>query len=216
MVLYPPRGRLKQSLHGLTERPKPLNETTLPSDLYNMTYGEANPQRTHPIIPGLRGIENLADAEKTARIAMIANDVIAAITQIADMKTSGVLKDRNTRPIDDMIDMFGSTDSAYRRELECLLRKRERSLRALSQRHKEDVQELVRSAAVGFSRLRRRADDSEERLEAMKRQLVEKELQYLGALARNERQEDQLAGRTQRMRHEDGEARDEKKLNVMN
>lgn len=165
-------------------------------------------QHSRPRIPGLQGIENLSDAEKTARISIIADDMISAITQIADMKNIGVLRDRNTRPIDDMIDTFGNTDGSYRRELEHLIRSRERSLATLSRRHKEKLDELVRSAALGFSRLRRETEDLKEELKVTKQHLADRELQYLAAVARKERRNVQQIERTGlagREREEPGE-----------
>lgn len=158
-------------------------------------------QHRRPGIPGLQGIENLSDVEKTARITMIADDVISAITQIADMKNFGVLKDRNTRPMDDMIDTFGSTDGSYRRELEHLIRSRERSLATLSRRHKEKLDGVVRSATLGWSRIRREMEELRKELKVTKRQLADRELQYLAVVARSERRSAQqmdgsgLAGR---------------------
>lgn len=175
-----------------------------------MPRGEENPQQTMPLIPGLRGIENLTDTEKTVRITIIADDVISAITQIAQMKNSGVLRRRNTRPIDDMIDTFGSTDRSHRRELEHLIRRRERSLRTLSRKHRDEVQDLVKSAAAGFTRLRRRAERLNDELRVTKQKLAERELQYLAAVARNERHEQRME-RKEIARRDSGVPREEDK-----
>lgn len=163
-------------------------------------------QRTRPRIPGLQGIENLSDAEKTARITMITDDMISAITQIARMKRFGTLNGRNTRPIDDMIDTFARTDGTYRRDLEHLIEKREQSLETLNRRHKEDMEGLVRSAAHGVSRLTQRAQVLEQELRVTKQQLADRELRCLAAAKKSERRnEDERRSEGKRMAGDESE-----------
>ena len=151
------------------------------------------------VIPGLRGIEKLIDTEKTARITIIAGDIKSAVVQISRMRDAGLLRSRNTRPIEDVIDTIGVTDGQYRRQLERQLKRQDRSLKNLKRRHGEEMGELVKGATIGFEQLRRRTERLGTELKVSKRRLVETELQLMAAVAGNERRHKEKRQMMERM-----------------